>query len=110
MSSAEAQFEQLCHDALREAGDVSAAQKDAIVADLGLRFEHPGEYVAYIDRYLVQNRIRRLSREVIAHSSDLSMVKAAFSHFDSEKRAKIQIEYLDPLSDDFELTDHLPFR
>jgi hypothetical protein len=50
-------------------------------------FEHPGEYVAYIDRCLLENRIRRLSREVIAHSSDLSVVKAAFSHFDSENRA-----------------------
>lgn len=110
MSSAEVAFDQFCQDALREAGEISAAQKDSILEDLGLRFEHPGEYVAYIDRYQIRNRIRRLSREVLAHSRDLSEVKAAFSHFGNDKRAKVEVEYLDPLSDDLELIHDLPFR
>ncbi|MGO8689625.1 MAG: hypothetical protein ACLQLG_08315 [Thermoguttaceae bacterium] len=110
MSRAEIQFESLCQDALREAGEISAAQTDSILADLGLRFEHPGEYVAYIDHYQVKGRIRRLSREVLAHGRDLSEVKAAFAHFDKKKRAKVQVEYLDPLAGDFELIHELPFR
>jgi len=110
MSSAEVQFEQLCQVALREAGEVSAAQRDSILEDLALRFEHPGEYVAYIDHYRVRGRIRRLSREILGHSTDLSVVKAAFARFDSKKRAQVQVEYLEPLSDDFELIHDLPFR
>ena len=110
MSSAEALFEQLCQDALREAGDISAVQRDSILADLQLRFEHPGQYVAYIDRYEVRNRVRHLSREVLAHGEDLSEVKAAFSHFDSERRAKVEVEYLDLLSDDFKTIHDRPFR
>ncbi len=110
MSSADLSLRQLCEDALREAGDISAAQVDAIRADLELRFEHPGKYVAYIDRYQVRNKIRRLTRDVLACSSDLSEVTAAFSHFGNKKRAKVQVAYLEPLSGDFEVHHDLPFR
>ncbi|NUQ62228.1 MAG: hypothetical protein HUU20_07055 [Pirellulales bacterium] len=110
MSSAEVEFDQLCRDALREAGEISAAQRDAILADLRLRFEHPGQYVAYIDRCQVRNKISRLTRDVLAHSTDLSEVKAAFSQLATKKRAKVEVEYLDPLSEDFQLLHDLPFR
>jgi hypothetical protein len=110
MSSAELSLRQLCEDALREAGDISALQGDAIRADFQLRFEHPGKYVAYIDRYQVRNKTCRLAREVLACSSDLSEVNAAFVHFGSKKRAKVQVEYLEPLVGDFEAHHDLPYR
>lgn len=61
MFRADSHLSRLCEDALREAGEVSAAQEDVIRADLELRFEHAGKYVAYIDHYRVRNKISRLT-------------------------------------------------
>jgi hypothetical protein len=110
MASADLQLRQLCDDALRDAGDLSALQEDVIRADIELRYMHPGEYVAYIDEYREQDRICRLVREVLACSSDLAEVKAAFTDVGSERRASIRLEYLEPLGDDFLTHDDLPLR
>jgi hypothetical protein len=110
MASTDVEFDQFCQQALEQAGDTSAAQRDAILADLRLRFEHPGEYIAYIDRYHIPNRIRRLSREVLAIGAELSKVKAAYAHLPRRQRARVQLEYLAPLSDDFQVLHDLPFR
>jgi hypothetical protein len=110
MSTAEVQFEQICQEALRAAGEISAVQKDLILADLELRFEHPGEYVAYIDRYQIRDKIRRLTREVLGHSHNLSEVIDSFAHLANEKRTKVELQYLEPLSDDYQSLHDLPLR
>ena len=52
----------MCEQALRNAGKSTRGAQDRIREDLRLRFEHAGEYVAYIDRWKVQHKTRRLSR------------------------------------------------
>jgi hypothetical protein len=110
MASADLQLQQLFNAALREAGKLSALQKDLVCSDIELRYRHPGEYVAYIDRYKVQNRNCRLVREILACSSNLADVKASFSGFGSKKRARVRLEFLEPLGDDLETHNDLPLR
>ena len=42
--------------------------------------------------------------------AEFDEVKAAFSHLDNERRAKIVVEYLDPLSGDFRMINDVRFR
>ncbi|MDD5751100.1 MAG: hypothetical protein PHS73_01095 [Candidatus Peribacteraceae bacterium] len=98
-------FERLCQRALQAAGKVSPAQRDIILADLGLRNMHPSEYVAFIDGFPFQGHVRRLLRRVLAHHSDLLHVTSAFSDFGDRERARVRVKFLDPLSGDLHAGD-----
>ncbi len=104
------QFRKLCRQAVRNAGEISAVQRDAILQGLRLRRRYPGEYVAYIDRYPARDKVRRLARELIAHDSDLLAVNDCLSQFARKKRLKVMVQYLDPLLGDFRVLHDYPFR
>jgi hypothetical protein len=110
MSSVSVEFEQLCREALERAGDASSAAKDRIIEDLRLRFEYPGEYIAYLDRYETVNKLRRLHRRLIAHSADLGEVQGAIRAHPKHERPKIALEYAEPLGEDISSLPDLPFR
>ena len=110
MSTSSVKFEQLCDEALRQAGDLSAAARDRVVEDLRLRFEFPGEYVAYLDKYGTVNRLRHLQRQLIAHSAAIADVQEAIQRYPDTECARIAIEFADPLGDDFRVAHDLPFR
>jgi len=77
MSLTSVEFDQVCREALEQAGDLPTAVRDRLIEDLRLRFEHPGQYVAYLDRYETVDKLRRLRRLLIAHSADLEQVQAS---------------------------------
>ena len=104
------EFDQLCHEALRQAGDVSSAVRDRVIADLRLRFEFPGQYVAYLDSYRTVNRLRRLQRRIIGHSTDLGQVQAAILRHPKRERAEIALEFAEPLGEALSVPHDLPFR
>lgn len=104
------EFNELCEEALRDVGQASAATKDRLVEDLRLRFEYPGQYAAYLDRFETVSKLQRLNRELVAHSSDLADVQQAIARLPKRDRAKVSLEYLEPLGDDFSIPHQLPFR
>lgn len=110
MSSVSIEFEQLCRDALEQVGDASSAAKDRIIQDLRLRFEYPGQYVAYLDSYKTVNKLRRLQRRLIAHSADLGQIQAAIQSFRERERPNIALEYAEPLGEELSSLPDLPFR
>jgi len=110
MSVTSVEFDQLCREALEQAGDVSCAVRDRMIADLRLRFDYPGEYVAYLDKYKMVSKLRRLDRRLLAHSSDLSEVQAAILSHPPQDRAKIALEYSEPLGEELSVMHDLPFR
>jgi hypothetical protein len=104
------EFEQVCQEALQQAGDVSAAARDRVVEDLRLRFEYPGEYVAYLDSYRTINKLRRLQRRIIGHSLDLGKVQVAILSHPKRERPKIALEFAEPLGEGLTTPHNLPFR
>lgn len=109
-SGASVEFDELCEEALRDVGEASAATKDRLVEDLRLRFEYPSQYAAYLDRFETVGKIRRLDRKLVAHSSDLAEVQQAIDRLPKRDRAKVSLEYVEPLGDDFTLPHEIPFR
>lgn len=104
------EFNDLCEQALRDVGEVSAATKDRLIEDLCLRFEYPGQYAAYLDRFETAGKLRRLNRKLVAHSSDLADVQQAIVRLPKRDRAKVSLDYVEPLGDDFTVPHELPFR
>ena len=92
-------FEEVCQQALRNEGKLSPAAQDRIREDLRLRFEFPGEYVVYIDRWKVHGRVRRLCREVLGHSPSLKAVQAAIAAAPAADRPKVVVDYADDQDD-----------
>ena len=109
-SSSVIEFDQLCDEALRDAGELSAAVRDRLVEDLRLRFEHPGEYVAYLDRYKTVNRLRRLQRRVLEHSRDLGEVQAAINRCTKRQRPHVMLEFVEPLGEELTVPHEMPYR
>ena len=110
MSLTSVEFDQLCREALEQAADVSSAVKDRVTEDLRLRFEYPGQYVAYLDRYETVNKLRRLHRRLIAHSADLGQVQSAILSHPKRERPDIALEYAEPLGEELSTPHDLPFR
>ena len=110
MSLTSVEFDQLCQEALEHAGDVSSAVKDRLIEDLRLRFEYPGQYVAYLDRYETVNKLRRLHRRLIAHSEDLGQVQAAILSHPKRERPNVALEFSEPLGEELRTPHDLPFR
>jgi hypothetical protein len=59
MSLTSVDFDQVCREALEHGGDLPITVRDRVIEDLRLRFEHPGEYVAYLDRYETRKCLSR---------------------------------------------------
>lgn len=110
MSVVSVEFDQLCREALEEAGDISSVVRDRLVEDLRLRFEYPGQYVAYLDRYHTVNKLRRLRRRLVAHSSDLGEVQAAILKHPKRERPYVALEFAEPLGESLSTPHDLPFR
>ena len=110
MSLTSVEFADLCREALEQAGDVSSAVKDRLIEDLRLRFEYPGQYVAYLDRYETVSKLCRLRRRVIGHSADLGAVQAAILACPKSQRPNIALEYAEPLGGELHTSHDLPFR
>ena len=105
------EFEQLCDQALAIAGDVSSAQRERIIADLRLRFEHPSEYAAYIDEYpVVVGNTRHLVRTVVAADPDLRVVHRALADLSKEAQQTAVIDFVDPLTGDLMVPHNLSER
>jgi hypothetical protein len=104
------ELNELCEEALRNVGEASAATKDRLVEDLRLRFEYPGQYAAYLDRFETVSKLRRLHRKLVAHSSDLAEVQQAIARLPKRDRVKVSLDYVEPLGDDFTVPHELPFR
>ena len=92
-------FEKVCQQALRNAGKATPGARDRIREDLRLRFEHAGEYVAYIDRWKVRHKTRRLCREVLTHSPSLKAVQQAVETVRPEDRSKVVVDFADDPDD-----------
>ncbi len=103
MSNPTTEFQHICSEALDAIGDVPAAVRDKTIADLELRHDYPGEYAAWLDRYTVANRVRRLSREVLVHDRDLTVVSAVVAGLSPKDMSHLVMDYLDPLDVDLEL-------
>jgi len=110
MSVTSVEFDHLCREALEQAGDISSAVRDRLVEDLRLRFEYPGQYVAYLDRFDTVNKLRRLRRRLIAHNADLGEVQAAILNHPPRERTKIALEFAEPLGEELSTPHDLPFR
>ncbi len=104
------EFEQLCQDALQQVGDMSAAARDRVIEDLRLRFEYPGQYVAFLDSYRTVDKLRRLRRRIIGHNLDLEKVQAAILRYPKQQRPKIALEFAEPLQEGFTDPHDLSFR
>lgn len=98
-------FEQLCDETLASAGDVTAVERDQIIADLKLRYEHAGEYAAYVDEFPVVGRTRQFVRTLIAVSPDLRIIQKALEQRSEEEQKVVTVDYVDPLSGDL-VTPH----
>ena len=97
-------FEKVCQRALRNGGKLSPAAGDRIREDLRLRFEYAGEYVAYIDRWKYQGKVRRLCREVLAHSPFLKSIQDTIAAVADDDRPKVMVDYADdPYEDGVEV-------
>jgi hypothetical protein len=90
-------FDDWCRLALERTDDTSAPARELIVEDLRLRFEYPDEYVAYIDRYSGKGSSRRLSREILGHSKDLTCLQAAVEACPDNDLARVVLLYAEPL-------------
>jgi len=110
MSLTSVEFDQVCREALEQAGDLPTAVRDRLIEDLRLRFEHPGQYVAYLDRYETVDKLRRLRRLLIAHSADLEQVQAAILSHPKTERPDIALEFAEPLGEELCTPHDLPFR
>jgi hypothetical protein len=104
------EFDQVCREALEQAGELPVAVRDRMIEDLRLRFEHPGQYVAYLDRYETVDKLPRLRRRLIAHSRDLGQVQAAIRSHPKRERPHIALEFAEPLGDELRTSHDLPFR
>jgi hypothetical protein len=104
------QFEQLCEDALSAAGEVSPTARDALVADLRMRVEYAGEYVAYTEASHEVKGVQRYTRHLIAHAADLAKVHSALAALPLSKRARATIDYVEPLGDDLHAPHALAHR
>jgi hypothetical protein len=100
-------FEKVCEQALRNAGKVSPAARDRIREDLRLRFQFAGEYVAFIDRWKVQGKVRRLCREVLGHSPSLKAVQDAIAAAPAKDRPKVMVDFADDPDDGMEVPHDL---
>jgi len=104
------EFDQVCREALEQGGDLPIPSRDRVIEDLRLRFEHPGEYVAYLDRYETVDKLRRLRRTLIAHSADLGQVQAAILRHPKRERPNIALEFAEPLGEEISIPNGLAFR
>lgn len=104
------QFGAACRKALRRVRGLDAVGRDRIIADLRLQFDHAGEYVAYIDRYKTLDRSRRLSREVLAHSSSIDGVQLAITNAPLRDQSRIVVRYVDAVDAGPQLLHELPGR
>jgi hypothetical protein len=111
-SASSVEFDQLCQEilSLSDVGEVSAAAKDRLIEDLRLRCEYPGEYVAYVDNYKTVNKLRRLNRRLVAHSTDLAEIQRSIQRHSQRERARVTLEYVEPLGEEFNVPHELPFR
>lgn len=108
--SSSPQFRTACRKILRRARLLDAVSRDRIMADLRLQFDHAGEYVAFIDRYRTLDRSRRLSREVLAHSSSIDGVQHAITSASLRDQPRIIVRYVDGDDTGPELLYELPGR
>lgn len=88
-------FKSACSQALKRAGELAPIGRDRIVADLRIRFDYRGEYVAYIDRFKIVERVRRLSREVLAHSRSLKELQHAVDGASERDQPNVIVAYVD---------------
>ena len=100
-------FEKVCEQALRNAGKLSPAAQDRIREDLLLRFQFAGEYVAFIDRWKVQGKVRRLCRDVLGHSPSLKAVQDAIAAVSLKDRPKVMVDFADDPDDGMEVPHDL---
>ena len=100
-------FDKVCQQAMRNAGKLSPAAQDRIREDLRLRFQYPDEYVAYIDRWKIQGKVRRLRREVLVHSPSLKAIQGAIAAVPAKDQPKVVVDYADDPDDGLELPHDL---
>jgi hypothetical protein len=110
MSMTSVEFEQVCAEALEHGGDLPMPVRDRVIEDLRLRFDYPGQYVAYLDSYETIGRLRRLRRHLIAHNADLEQVQAAILSHPKQQRPNIVLEFAEPLGEELSTSGALPFR
>ncbi len=95
MSISSPSFEQLRRHSLRQATDLTPIARDRIVADLRLQYDHPGEYVAYLDRRKIVDRVQRLCRDVLAHSPSIEDVQNAVEDSSDRDRPNVVVTYVE---------------
>lgn len=49
---------------MSKAGDAFRVVRERMIEDLRLRFEYPGEYVGYLDKYRTGSKLRGLNRHL----------------------------------------------
>ncbi len=96
-------FAKVFQQAMRNSGNLLPAAQDRIREDLRLRFEYAGEYVAYIDRWKIHGKVRRLCREVLGHSPSLKAIQDAIAAVPAKDQPKVVVDYADDPDEGVEL-------
>src|SRR4051794_31673646 len=74
---------------------LSSAARQNLLANFGLQYDYPNEYVAFLDDWEGEGRKRRLIRRLVGHSPDVKTVSDLISQLPPEDQKRINFVYAD---------------